>query len=189
MKNITKNDLVNLMIAQIGQRAKMINIVTRTEQKTNKFTKSEPKLTISEVFHTSTIYKRSKLNVQINADYENAVNARLEKAGEEADFKTGKLSYGAYVGDSKIVIEHKGTFYIRVYQINSKLGKTVVYEKANGQHLSEDEIKKLKKEFITEKPEIVKSQGLSKDDAAKPNNYKVDSIIEVTIDGETYYVS
>jgi hypothetical protein len=189
MKTITKNDLVNLMLSQIGQRAKMINIVTRTEQKTNKFTRSEPKLSLEEVFKTNKIFKRSKLNVQINADYENAVNARLEKAGEEANFTAQKLSYGSYVGDSKIVIQHKDEHYLRVYQINSVLGKTVVYEKANGQHLSEDEVSKLKKEFLSEKPEEVKSQGLSYEQAAKPNNYKVSSIIEVTIDGELYFIS
>lgn len=188
MKTISHNDLKNLFLSQIGQRGKMISISTLTDPKPNKFTRSEPKMSLSEVFHTSKIFKRSKLNVQINISYENAVNARLEKADKEADFLSDKLSYGSYVGESKIVIEHNGEFYIRVYQINNNLGKNVVFEKMNGQHLTDSEVDLLKKEFLKEKPSFVKSQDLSAEEAAKPNNYKLTSICEVSIDGETYRV-
>ncbi len=187
MKIITKNTLFNIFLAETGNRAKFVNIETLTICKPNKFSRLSSK-TFEEVFKTTKIYKRSSLPVQINVSYTNSVNARREKDGQEENFVSSGLPYGSFVADSKILIEHKGERYVRVFQTNSVLGKNVIYEKANGEHLTEEEVKILKEEFLREKPEMVGSQNLSYEDSSKPTNYKLDNIIGLKIDGNEYKV-
>jgi hypothetical protein len=186
-KNITVDDLKILLLNQVGSSAKFISIETLTEPKTLKKSR-ENSASLEECFKTNKIFKRSKLTVQINASYDNSVNNRREKAGVEEEFESGKLPYGHFVGESKILIEHNGEYYARVFQTNNLNGKTAVYEKTNGQHLSETEVEYLKNNFLSEKPEFVKSQGLSYEESSKPTNYKLSGIKSVVMDGKEYRV-
>lgn len=52
--------------------------------------------------------------VQLNYDYENAVNNRLEKLGKERTFTAKSLPWGVWETPNKI-IEHKGDYYLRYY--------------------------------------------------------------------------
>jgi hypothetical protein len=98
----------------------------------------------------------------INADYENMVNARLEKLGLEKDFETKSLPWGEWVKDSKILIIHKGEYYIRLYPFTGdnvliKASNSAKYFKVYSDgleiELKDDELEIAKKDFFpVEKP-------------------------------------
>jgi hypothetical protein len=61
--------------------------------------------------------------VQVNFDYENAVNNRLEKLGEARTFVAGSLPFGAWVVPNK-TFEYKGEYYLRYYQMKGSVMST-----------------------------------------------------------------
>jgi hypothetical protein len=186
MKIITEEDLLQLFLKK-NKKSAMIFLKTNAVQKTKKTSRTTSQ-TLQEVFGTEKIIKVSEIPVQINAIYENAVNNRLEKTGEEKDFESGLLRYGKYVEDSRCLIVDGEKKYLRVYQTNSKLGKESAYFKENGEEISGKLLETLKKDFLDIKPEFVKSQGLSYEDSCKPTNYLLGNIRGVTMDEETFEV-
>lgn len=198
METITRADLFAMFLAESGKSAKMIGIHTTTDyspEKKNCTVKSRvnSEMKFATTFGTNRIMKCSELTVQINAVYENAVNNRLEKDGQEAEFKTKELAYGEYIEGSRILIKHEKDgqtiYYARVYQTNSVLGKSAKYFKASGQPLTDKETKLFTEEFMKLKPEFVKSQGLNYEEAAKPTNYNLDSITQLNINGKQYRIT
>jgi len=107
MNLITEKDLFQIFLNQNKKSAKFISMRTRKTEETNKKSRTT-KLSLQETFGTDYITKESELTVQLNANYENAVNNRLEKSGEERTFESEKLPYGEYVQDSKCLITHHG---------------------------------------------------------------------------------
>ena len=64
--------------------------------------------------------------VQLNYDYENAVNRRLKAEGKTADFKANSLPWGSWYVPNK-VIEHKGEYYLRMYSFKDAPCTTEYY--------------------------------------------------------------
>lgn len=188
MNIITEQDLFQIFLNQNKKSAKFISLKTRKTEETKKKSRTTMK-TLLETFGTDSITKESELTVQLNANYENSVNNRLEKAGEERDFVAEKLPYGEYVEGSKCLIKHDGKIYVRVYQTNSKLGKTARYFKSNGEELSKEHVEILQRDFLKVRPEFIESQGLSYEESSKPTNYKLENIKGIKIDGEEYSIS
>jgi hypothetical protein len=63
------------------------------------------------------VQKLVSTRVQINYSYENAVNNRLAKQGEERTFVAQSLPWGSWVkGQENKLIEHKGNLYLRYYE-------------------------------------------------------------------------
>jgi hypothetical protein len=60
------------------------------------------------------VTKLVRTDVQINFEYENAVNNRLEKQGDERIFEAESLPWGEWEIVNK-VITHKGNRYLRYY--------------------------------------------------------------------------
>ncbi len=185
MKVLTDLELVELLKNQKNKSCKMIGLKTRTDPKPLKKSKISGK-SLVEMFNTNSITKESELTVQINVDYENSVNNRLEKSGEERNFKSSGMNYGKFVEGSRCLIEHEDSYKVRVYQTNSILGKSARYFKDDGTELNEAEVEILKNEFLKIKPEEIKSQGLSYEESSKPTNYNLSSIKEICMDGERY---
>lgn len=52
--------------------------------------------------------------VQLNYDYENAVNNRLKKAGKDANFKAESLPWGSWYVPNKVIV-HGDEYYLRMY--------------------------------------------------------------------------
>ena len=185
MKVLNESEMIEVFKNQTNRSAKMIYLKSRTMPKVKK-TSRITKQTLMERFGTNSVVKESVLPVQINVIYENSVNNRLEKAGEEREFKSAGLNSGKFVEGSRCLIEDSGEMKLRVYQTNSILGKSSKYLKDNGEEFSEEEAEQLKEEFLTIKPEEIKSQDLSYKDSCKPTNYNFSSIREIVMDDEQY---
>lgn len=197
MEIINRSDLFALLLAESGKAATTIGIHTITEyspEKKNCTVKArddhEKKFTTT--FGTNKILKISELTVQINVKYENSVNNRKDKDGQETNFVAKELAYGEYVEGSRILIKHEKDgetiYYARVYQTNSKLGKSAKFAKASGQMLTADETELFETQFMKLKPEFVASQGLNYEEAAKPTNYNLDNIHQINMHGKQYKV-
>lgn len=197
MEIINRSDLFALLLAENGKRATTIGIHTITEyypEKKNCTVKARNnhEQKFETTFGTNKTLKISELTVQINVKYENSVNNRKDKDGQETDFVAKKMSYGEFVEGSKILIKDEKDgetiYYARVYQTNTMLGKSAKYAKASGQMLTPDEIELFETQFMKKKPEFVASQGLNYKDAAKPTNYNLDSIHQINMNGKQYKV-
>ena len=184
MKNVSEEDFINIL-NESSKRCKMISIKTRTDPKPLKKSRVT-KIPFNEVFKTNSVIKESELTVQINVEYENSVNNRLEKSGEERDFVSSGMNYGKFVDGSKCLIEHDGKIYLRTYQTNSKLGKVSKYFKEDGTEFTEKEEEILKNEFLKIVPEFIESQNLSYEESTKPTNYLLKNIKEICMDSERY---
>ena len=187
MQTISENQLLEILLNQKNRSNKTISLKTKTFPKCLKKSRLN-KQTLKERFGTEKILKESSLTVQINTIYENSVNNRLEKDGQEKDFKSSGMNYGNFVMDSRCVIEDSGKYYLRTYQTNSKLGKNSRFLKDDGTEIVDEQLQQLKDEFLDEKPEFISSQNLSYEDSCKPTNYKFSSLNEITIDGEHFVI-
>ena len=59
-----------------------------------------------------------RTDCQLNYSYENAVNNRLAKQGDEKNFVAQSLPWGEWVeGQENKLIEHKGSLYLRYYEV------------------------------------------------------------------------
>ena len=187
MQTISENQLLEILLNQKNRSNKTISLKTKTIPECLKKSRLN-KQTLRERFGTDKIFKESSLTVQINTIYENSVNNRLEKDGQETDFKSSGMNYGNFIMDSRCVIEDSGKYYLRTYQTNSKLGKNSRFLKDDGSEIVGEELQQLKDEFLKEKPEFISSQNLSYEDSCKPTNYKFASLNEITIDGEHFVI-
>lgn len=185
MKVLNESEMIEVFKNQANRSAQLIHLKSRTMPKVKK-TSRITKQTLMERFGTNSVVKESELPVQINVIYENSVNNRLEKVGEEREFKSAGLNSGKFVEGSRTLIEDSGEMKLRVYQTNSVLGKSSKYFKDNGEEFTEEEVKQLKEEFLPIKSEEIKSQGLSYKDSCKPTNYDFCNIREIVMDGERY---
>jgi len=100
MKKITVAEL-EAMLLSLPKRANIITIQTATPLKMRK----------TDNPHYGQVFKHSTVNVQIQSDYENAVNLRRAKEGKPADFIAQARTWGERVDDT-CVVEHKGTKYM-----------------------------------------------------------------------------
>ena len=183
---VTEAEMIEIF-KKSSKSSKFISLKTRNVEPIIDKSRSN-KRTLKEMYATDKVVKESVNNVQMNVIYQNAVNTRLEKAGEDPSFVYDILPYGSYVDDSRCLIEHNGEHYLRVYQTNLKSGKSSRYFKENGTEFSEEQIEILKRDFFKKKHEYIPSQGLSYEDSCKPTNYKFSNIKEVVMDGETYKI-
>ncbi len=187
MKVVTTQEMVNIFLNQSKKNCQTIGLKTRKIADVNKKSRTTSKSLLEE-FGTTKIIQESKNVAQVNVDYENSVNNRLEKAGEERTFESKPRTWGQYVNDSNSIVLHKGQHYLHVFQTNSKLGKETKYFREDGTELSETDVENLKANFLKLKPEEIKSQGLSYEESSKPTDYSFENITEITLDGEKYSV-
>lgn len=144
------------------------------------------------------IVKEKEAIYSINADYENMVNNRLEKEGFERNFETSSLPWGEYVGDSKILIMHKGEYYVRIYELqNNKLSESVkesvlfkVLDNGIELEFAGKELKDVYENFMPKEKEKKPLVEGGTFDGAKPivNTVKASSIVFIRINGIEYNV-
>lgn len=189
MKVLTNADFIELFKSQKTKQCKMIGLKTRKVLETNKTSRISGKSLLEE-FNSTKIIQEASSTTQINVDYENAVNNRLEKNGEERDFKAQKRSWGEYVEDTdNCVVTHKNELYLHCFQTNTEIGKSYKYFREDGSELTEKEVEILKVEFLKEKREVIKSQDLTFKESVKPRDYHINNILEISIDKEKYRVA
>lgn len=93
-------------------------------------------------FDGAVVTKRFEGAVQLNYTYENAVNNRLEKQGNERTFESAPLRWGEWEIFNK-VITHKGARYLRYYGCNTTNKPNVEYF-VNGRPATAEETDRLK---------------------------------------------
>ena len=119
--------------------------------------------------------------MQVNYDYETAVNNRLARDGKEANFTADKLPWGQWVeGMRNKVIAHKDMLYLRTYCVRNARPRT--YYLLDGHLASVEEYKEfapfLKPSSTSDKQS---AHGLEEEFQVKPRDYKFSSLVAITI--------
>lgn len=86
------------------------------------------------------VVKTSRQKVYVGDDYGRVMNRARVKQGLPADFVPGPLPWGHYVPGSRILIEHNGRTYLRVY-FNKQEKSEVTYRDANGNRITYEVVK------------------------------------------------
>lgn len=125
------------------------------------------------------VNKLSHVNVNVGAIYENGVNNQREREGSIADFVAQPPKWGVRVG--KKLVTHNGNWYLPV-AIRKPISKPRYLRDKDNAELEETDIRTWKP---AEKSNA-DHQGLEKELVWR--TYKIDSIMEMTLDGNTYVV-
>jgi len=171
MTKITINDLVRELILLKGST--FINIRTKTKVTMNK---------TNNPFYDR-VEKDTWQVVNINFDYENAVNNKLTKEGKEADFEAKARKWGERV-DNTPIITHKGEFYVELGFLNDKQKPKVTYL-LDGNVATEDELLAIKP-FFKEKNEETLLEHQGTENVVKIRDVKLSNIKEIKINGNHY---
>ena len=125
----------------------------------------------------------SMSGVQINANYENAVNNRLPKGdGNGEKFVAESLPWGEWLVPNKI-ISHKGKYYIRLYVTKSVKKETSYY--LDGVKTDEN----IAAEIRENKPSARQAEvGIDEKDMVKPFTICADNVESMTLGGVTYTI-
>jgi hypothetical protein len=126
----------------------------------------------------------SNMQVQLNYNYENAVNNRLERQGDTRIFTTQELPWGKWVkGQENKLIEHKGELYLRIYLMkNTKSDKAYF---VNGVAATQEQVATIQ---MYERSKYTQSGtqaevGLT-ENQVMPKNVKLSGILVLKTDGQ-----
>lgn len=128
-----------------------------------------------------------KTKVQINYSYQNAVNNRLERQGEERTFVAQSLPWGSWVeGQENKLIAHKDSLYLRYYEYKGAEYKEVWFvdgEQANAEQFAAimNYLESKKKPSSNRQSE----SGLT-ENQVKPKLAKVNEILMLNVNGEEW---
>ena len=173
MKTINHKELVEMLINAKG--CNFVGVTAETAVKMNKGGRAQ-----SNTLYGEKVTKLVKMQMQLGLSYEHSMNLRLEKNGEEGDFKAGELPYGCQWIKYPFVYENpvSGQKYIRLYDYEgNKKSKTYM---VNGKVASEGEMDIIKEYEVKSKPkegQLVRLYG-----------YKIEGIKEFNYNGESYKV-
>ena len=122
--------------------------------------------------------------VQLNYDYEKSVNRRLKAKGCEPNFKSDKLPWGTWYIFNK-VIEHKGSFYLRMYDFEGRPFREEYY--VDGRPATDSEVASIMayKEAHEKSSKKQEAAGLDTHQT-KPMNVNMENIIELRCDDIQY---
>lgn len=90
MTTVPTSNIVDLIASIIGERSAIVTIETATVVTLNKKNRD----TGEPCPFSQGVMRRARRNVMLGSNYENVVNGRREKAGEEPDFKAESLWKG-----------------------------------------------------------------------------------------------
>lgn len=122
------------------------------------------------------VTKHAEGCVQMRYSYENAVNNRLEKQGDERTFEAQSLPFGQWFIPN-LLIAHKGEMYIRCYTF--KGGNIETSYKVNGRAATAEEtalIKAYKAQRSANGSNTQSAEGLT-ENQVRPMSIKVANII------------
>jgi hypothetical protein len=144
-------------------------------------------LTTLDVPSIGRVQKYCKQSIQVGCSYENSVNNKLAKEGFKKTFKSGRLPWGRWFILNRI-ITHNGYYYARFYKTNNACEKITYI--VNGREATPQEVVVIKV-YDTEIPSAKQSRyGLTDiKKQSRVRNYRLDTILSISADGETYKVS
>lgn len=129
------------------------------------------------------VAKVCRMDCQLGFSYENAVNSRLDKQGNEATFVAEPLKWGKWVdGFENKVIEHKGSLYLRYYHMRNADVTSVWL--VNGCPATAEQFRKIM-DYLSSKKKGSDRQaevGLV-ENQVEPRAVKVENIIRLAVNG------
>lgn len=173
MNKITKAEFVDLLSTLKGST--FVSFMAKTDSRAKK--RGNPHGTIWKVYNTTGL---------VNFHYDSAVLNRLKKEGkDESEFHRGSSWHELVTTDEGFLTpfaRHKDTkeLYLRVWLMDRST--ETVYMKSDNTVLTYDEVK----EWLP-KPSSYDNQGL--DNPVHINVYKLESILEFTVNGKTYSIN
>ena len=178
IKNITAAELLNDLLPSLAKRgAVMAELHTSTEPKMRK--------TNNPFF--GGVRKVSAVNVTFGANYQSAVNRRMDKEGVEGEFKAESTWYHVDPKASTIARHNKtGAPYVRA-ALNTQTKPTVAYEALDGQAVPKSSLEP----FLQVRKASAKQErhGLEKSKQAYPTVWKVESVKAIKVDGILHIVT
>lgn len=145
------------------------------------------------------VYKYMRLNYMNNIDYKTAIENRMKKEGLNPDlfqheghkwmkrYKNGEdlTTLGYHQADEHLDIELR-RWYLIVYIVSGKQVFDVSYYDANFQPIDMATIKPLLRDKTSKKQTDV---GLNGDSQVVYRNFKIESVRELSINGEVYTIT
>lgn len=132
------------------------------------------------------VTKVCRMDIQLGYSYENAVNNRLRKQGDEATFEAENLKWGHWVdGFENKLIEHKGEYYLRYYHMRN--ADMECKWMINGVVASSEQVRKIM-DYLTANKQTSNRQaecGLV-DNQVVPRAVKVSGIIRLAVNGNEW---
>ena len=173
-KKINTAELQNVIASIPGHR--FVTITTETECRMNK--------TGNPYFGKVT--KRTTANVSIGGDYQNTVNNRRAKEGNDADFVASERSWGQKI-DNKFVCKVEKNGDVKQYVAlgyKSEPSSVEYFLNTTGEVISKETIK----DFFVAKKSSAEHQGLSDENEVIYRNVKLGNIKELKYEGYHYIV-
>lgn len=145
------------------------------------------------------VYKYMRLNYMNNVDYKTAIENRMKKEGLNPDdfrheghkwlkrYKNGEelTTIGYHEADENLDIELR-RWYLIVYIVSGKQVFEVNYFDANFQPIPMEVIKPLLRDKTSKKQA---DAGLNDDSQVVYRNFKIESVRELSINGEVYTIT
>jgi hypothetical protein len=134
------------------------------------------------------VTKRVELiNIQVGANYENAVNNHLVKEGESPEFVAQSLPWGHWVdGQVNKIIEHNGVLYMRFYGLRNTSEKRTY--KVNGVDATPEQEEIIKANLLASetKPRFSFKQAecglVNEDEQVSPSTIRFENILTLKLD-------
>ena len=134
------------------------------------------------------VLKVVNTRVQLNYSYENAVNNRLAKQGNEKTFVAQSLPWGSWVeGQENKLIEHKGNLYLRYYEYKGAEYRQMWF--VDGVQADEEQFYAIMNYLESKKNKSASNRqaesGLT-ENQVKPKLAKVSEILMLNVNGEEW---
>lgn len=131
------------------------------------------------------VTKQAKMQCQLNYDYVNAVNNRLEKQGDEREFESKSMAWGSWVkGQENKLKEHKGELYLRIYLMKNAKSEKQYF--VNGVPATQEQISIIKV-YESSKYQPIGTQAAAGlvENQVMPKDIKLSNILELKVDKQT----
>jgi hypothetical protein len=172
-KRISYAELQILLARVIG--AKPCGITTLTEVTMNKTAVIDGQK-VSNPYY-GRITKRCTSNVFIGFIYKNSVNRALVKEGKDAEFEPEMRKWGTRL-QGTCLVEHNGNWYLECRFISSSTPEYF----CDGQPIAKSEIQP----YLRPAYSNAEHQGVDPENEIILRDYKVRSIVSITLNGQEY---
>ena len=171
---MTKSQFVEYLANLKG--CQFVNVIALTDAEMNKR---------NNVYY-GRVKKFTITPMQINFDYEKAVNNRLKKEGKEPNFSAEGRKWGQWLHFNKVAT-HNGEYYLRCYCVKNSRPRT--YYLLDGRIATDEEFAEFSQFFKAKSTSQKQSDaGLEEEDQVKPREYKFSSLVSVTINHTRFYI-
>ena len=129
------------------------------------------------------VFSIIRTDCQLNYSYENAVNNRLAKQGDEKNFVAQSLPWGQWVeGQENKLIEHKGSLYLRYYEVaNADRGRAWF---VNGRYATAEEFQKIMDYLKSKKTDSNRQTEVGLvENQVKPKVVKLSNVLRLAVNG------